>query len=863
MRCFLSVLLLTISPVLSGQVFTDVSEELGVQHTYVDGLYGGGVSFYDADKDGWDDITFCSNSIGIVLYRNTEGVFDDGIILIQSTDEFKSAHWVDYDNDGDADLFVTRYLSNWSLYQNNGSIYELEDVTEEANLPAFTFYETMGHSWGDIDRDGDLDLYICNYNLDDATNFLFLNNGDGTFSDVTEENGAGDGHKPSFQSIFVDLNHSRKLALFVINDRMPHANSYYKIDPSGLTDITAFTGMEIYMCSMNTSIADYDHDGDFDMYITNTTGGNHLLDNDIENSHFTNVAQAAGVAIFERSWSALWVDYDNNGWEDLHVCKNSFLGSSSQNKLFQNNQDATFTDVTNPDFLPDAPNTASYSSAKGDFNQDGYIDIVVLNQNPHNAELLQNSGGTNNYVTVNLQGVFSNSDAIGSRIDVWANGEQYMRFTHCGEGYLTQNSATNIIGIGTAESIDSIRIEWPNGLTEFLYDISANDRLFIVEGQLTDELTSSYAQMQYSDTSLCGLDSLLLIANVPDDITWNTGLQNDSLWVTSTGAYWYTFLFNQEVFYSDTLNVFSNEIFDATITTSPSLCYTDETGSIGYELNDEDELSYYTVNGELDASLTSLQAGTYELILVNEVGCMYWDTVTIASAPELITEFEVSQALCFDELSTVNLTIAGGTPSYITYWEGFNPNDAIPGTFFPYVTDANGCTSGSMVTIEPVTQVSVDLSALPSLNGNDGSITLGIEGGTGDYTFQWSGSDGFTSNDQNLSDLAPGFYTLIAQDSNGCIVSDSILVTAVTVVELVNFDGVIYPQPADDYVVIESTSPIQKTDIYDLQGRLIETFFNSSSELRTKLNIAHLFAGPYLLLLHHEQGLSRTILIVK
>lgn len=850
MRLLSILFCLLISTSLLAQQFVDVTEDQGILHNYVGGEYGGGTSFYDVDGDGWDDITLCGNLSGVRLYRNEEGIFDSGTTIVQSTDEIKSAHWVDYDNDGDADLFVTSYLMPWKLYQNNGSVYDLVDVTSESLLPSTMFYETMGHSWADINKDGHLDLYICNYNTIGASNFLFLSNGDGTFTDVTDDYGVSDSFKSSFQSMFFDYNHNGQPDLFVINDREPFSNSLFKGEIENFSDITTFSGMEHYICAMNTSIADYDKDGDFDIYISNSTEGNYLMNFDSENSSYTNLADDAGVAVYERSWSALWVDFDNDGWEDLHVSKNPFAGATGQNRLFQNNQDGTFTNTTDLGYLPNDATSPSYSSAMADFNGDGFTDIIVLNEAPFNSQLLQNVPTIeNNFIKINLEGTISNRDAIGTWMEVWTNGEKQIRYTQCGEGYLTQNSKTEIIGIGTATNVDSIRFEWPNGLVEMLYDIPANEKIEVIEGDISLSLVDGYQVINAETSLLCGTDSLLLVASAPGDITWNNEVQTDSLWVTQAGDYFYTFTFLGVDYESETITINGNDSFSANILSLAPLCYGENSGSLSFELGPDDELTSYSINDEVNGPITNLSSGVYNVILTNQNACEYAAEITVDEPAEFSVEYTVNQALCFGEVSTVDASVTGGQGSINYFWIGFNPQEASPGVFFPYIQDENGCEASGSVEILEVIELETTIESTPAIDGNTGTIALTITGGAGNYDVSWSGPNGFTSSETNLSDLEAGFYTVIVQDENGCISSSSILVSDTFIQELDQFQGLVYPIPATKFLFVESSLQLDQLQLFDLSGRKQLDILLTPGNLFTQLNVEQIASGMYILLI--------------
>jgi len=863
MRLTLLLILGFCSGPAAAQLFTEVSSDLGINYSYNGGNYGGGVSFYDADHNGWDDMTFCTNGDGVIIYQNFNGVFSPPINVVSGPGQVKQAIWIDYDNDGDSDLFVTRHFGKWSLHQNTGSILELIDVTVSAGLDIADFPQGGGSCWADIDNDGFLDVYIPNYDYVEGSpkNFLYHNNGDGTFSDVSEISGADDGNKASFQGLFFDYDQNGTQDLFVINDRLPFTNSFFKNDGNGIfNNTTAFAGLEQYIFSMNASISDINHDGEYELYITNNPTGNYLFSFNPQIQQFHDISSSSGTQVFDHSWAGNWLDADNDTWEDLYVAVSPFWGQPGQDQFFFNNGDGTFTmDIASTGFDGDA--TFSHSTAIGDFNNDGFSDLVVVNKAPQPSNVFRNNGNNNHYLKVALEGVNCNIDAFGARIEVYLGDELLIRTVHGGECYMTQNSKTEIFGLGAAEMVDSLSVIWPGGFTETAYNISVDQKIKIVEGEITEINAQVLGNIDYTNLNLCLTDSILLFASNTEPVLWNNSVFADSIWVASPGEYTFSYSIFNTPYSSETVTVIGTNDFNLDINVTNLLCYGQQSGAISIDVLGTEAIESYTLNGALNAELENLTAGTYELTVLSENGCEVFETIEVTEPEELLTEYEVTQSECFGEVTTVSVSISGGTPSYATFWQGFNPNDANAGTFFPYVTDANGCEASGTVTIDPVLEVVVSLSSQPSVNGDDGQISLEIEGGTGDYTFQWSGPDGFTSDAQNLFDLSPGFYTIVAQDSNGCIVSDSILVTAVSVLELVDFECLIYPQPAEDVVFIESLLPLTQIDLYDLQGRKVLTAASFSS--KTKLEVNHLTAGTYLLVLQSNSSFSQRILILK
>ena len=243
--------------------------------------------------------------------------------------------WVDVDGDDDLDLFVTQRLAPNKLWIRNAEGM-LVEVPNAGGLAGGSNERTYGTSWGDYDRDGDLDVYCCKFHaapVNTESNRLFQNLGgvdlNVNFSDVTETAGVGNGVKQTFQSSWIDLNDDGWLDLHVINDRTVFKDALYlNLQDGTFEDISVEIGLDLGIYSMSSSFADYDKDLDWDVFISNgATSQNRLMncmsslegtDDDLGLS-YQNVANQAGVVLDELAWAGLWMDADNNGWQDLLI----------------------------------------------------------------------------------------------------------------------------------------------------------------------------------------------------------------------------------------------------------------------------------------------------------------------------------------------------------------------------------------------------------------------------------------------------------------------------------------------------------------------------------------------------------------
>lgn len=470
-------------PLVQAQIlFEEKAVELGINITGSFSTQLGGVSFYDYDNDGWDDLTFaCKENFSVRFFKNNSGTFVEETFNITVPGHSKQVLWVDYDNDGDNDLFVARLDAANKLYNNDGN-FNFTDVSGIAGIPNTILY-TYGASFGDYDNDGDLDLFLSN--KDDnkiIPNQLYKNNGDGTFTDVSLIAGISSVGHLSFCSAFFDYDNDGFLDIYISNDRFVNTNILYKNNGNGtFTDVSTSSGAGVAANAMSTTIDDYNYDGFLDIYVTNTTEGNHLLKNNGDGT-FTDLATTTGTIFNSIGWGANFFDADNDTDLDLYVCSmiNDTASGLMTSGFYQCDTGYSYTVPTTAGFTNDA--FTSFSNAIGDINNDGYQDFVVANQAPENHTLWRNAGGTNNWLKVKLEGTSSNKAGIGARIKATVNGQAMYRYILCGEAFLGQNSATEIFGLGTEATIDMLEIFWPSGLVDTLTNVTANQVLNVVEG---------------------------------------------------------------------------------------------------------------------------------------------------------------------------------------------------------------------------------------------------------------------------------------------------------------------------------------------------------------------------------------------
>ncbi len=479
------IFLLAIHTISLGQVqFIEQAQALGcINSSYGTGTLGGGISFFDFDNDGWDDITVSSEEgLPVRFFKNNNGFFSEIDLGIEDElFETKTVQWVDFDNDGDYDFFVTSNINSNRLYENNGNM-EFVDITDAAGLN-LTNHKSYGGSWGDYNKDGWLDLFVSSrYFESGIPSFLYKNNGDGTFTNVTASTGLSLDNHLTFCSAFFDYNNDGWQDIYLANDKINYPNLLYKNNGDDtFTEVALEAGANISIDAMSTAIGDYNNDGWLDIYVTNTLLGNSFLKSNGDGT-YTDVAIENGTLMESIAWGAVFLDADNDAIIDLYVSSMftenpTYLTSA----FYENDGTGIFTIPEDAGFENDA--AVSFSNAIGDIDNNGYPDIIVLNYTPDNIYLWKNiSPETNNWIKIKLQGVESNRQGIGSWIEISVDGQKQYNYTLCGEGYLGQNSAYEFFGIADATAIDYIKVTWLSGIIDFIPNPVINEHLTIVEG---------------------------------------------------------------------------------------------------------------------------------------------------------------------------------------------------------------------------------------------------------------------------------------------------------------------------------------------------------------------------------------------
>ncbi len=537
-----------------GATFVDVARAAGLnaqtiyggehKNKYLLETTGCGVAFYDYDNDGWLDI-FVVNGWRLegfpagqeptshLFKNNRDGTFTD----ITAKAGLIHHGWGqavcvgDYDNDGFDDLFVSYFGKN-VLYHNNGD-GTFTDVTEKAGVGGNGKRWNTGCAFVDYDRDGKLDLFVANYiDLDLATapvpesgpclykgvmvacgppglkggkNLLFHNNGDGTFTDVSESSGILSSNGTFGLGVLTgDFDNDSWPDIYVANDSSPSA--LYQNKKNGkFEDIAVIAGCALSpdgkpQAGMGVSAADYDLDGNLDIVKTNFAGDTPSLYHNLGGANFEDTTFTAGLGAHTQylGWGCGFFDFDNDGWADILICNGHVYpeveqlkteaGYAQRKLLYRNLRNGKFEEVTDMAGPGITTPAAARGCAFGDFDNDGDIDMVVNTVNGPPQLLRCDSSSGNNWIKVKTIGTKSNRSGIGARVSCIATfpGEtkphRQIDEVRSGGGYFSQSDLRVHFGLGKADKVDVLEIRWPSGQVDTMKDVAANQVVFVKEG---------------------------------------------------------------------------------------------------------------------------------------------------------------------------------------------------------------------------------------------------------------------------------------------------------------------------------------------------------------------------------------------
>jgi len=542
-RIFSLILACTLATpnVYASIVLHDVSHESGITFVHTDGSSGrrylvesvsAGLALFDYDRDGDVDIYFLNGAplkgtrVDVVprnrLYRNDgKWAFTD---VTQQAGVGNTGFGLgvtagDYDNDGDLDLYVNNYGPN-CLYRNN-SDGTFTDVTARAGV-------TNGHKVGaathflDMDKDGDLDLFVANYldftyenhlmrsskgipryagptDFPPTTNNLYRNNGDGTFTDVSRSSGLADHQGWGMGGVCADYDSDGDTDIYLAND--VYANFLFENDGTGrFTETGLLAGLAYDLHgddqgSMGIDCADYDNDGRLDFYQTSYARESTTLYRNLDGDMFEDVTTVTGAGTGTRpyvTWGTGMIDFDNDGDRDIFVATghlqdnielyDNTTTTRTLNQLLMNTGNGKFKNVSAQS--GDGMQVAQRSRGAGfdDLDNDGDVDVVILNARQGPTLLRNDSATGHHWIQIRLRGTKTNRDGVGARVCVVAGDLTQTDEVHSGRGYQSHYGMRLHFGLGDRTLVDRIEVRWIGGGVDVFENIAADQLIELSEG---------------------------------------------------------------------------------------------------------------------------------------------------------------------------------------------------------------------------------------------------------------------------------------------------------------------------------------------------------------------------------------------
>ncbi len=520
--------------------FADITAEAGIRFRHFNGatgefyfpeIAGPGAAFLDYDRDGDQDIFLVNGSSlpepkpatdpNSQLYRNDGGgTFTE--VTAQSGIDLRGLFGMgvaagDYDNDGDPDLYVTGYLRSVLLVNNGDGTFI--DGTDSAGVRNPGRWATSA-GFFDFDRDGFLDLFVCNYVVFDMEvnppcsgggfrsychpsafegdpNVLYRNNGDGTFSDVSEVSGIAGARGKSLGVAFADYDQDGWMDLFVANDTV--ADFLFHNQGDGTFQEVGFVAGVAYnedghaRAGMGVDFGDYDGDGRLDLIVTNFTSEGNALFRNTGDGSFAEVTRHTGIrknSFLKVGFGVRFFDYDNDTDLDVMAVNGHVIPriaeyrddtSFPQVKLLYDNREGKFRERSRESGDCFSVRNVGRGAAFADIDNDGDVDALVTN-NAGGVQLLRNDGGNqSNWLLLKLVGTKSNRDSIGSRLTAHIGDRIVVTQVQRAASYLSSQDPRVHLGLGESSAVDRLRIDWPSGRTQVLQALPGNRILTIEE----------------------------------------------------------------------------------------------------------------------------------------------------------------------------------------------------------------------------------------------------------------------------------------------------------------------------------------------------------------------------------------------
>jgi FG-GAP-like repeat/ASPIC and UnbV len=805
------------------------------------GSMGSGVSFFDVDEDGWDDITVAAAGNPTKYYRNNQGSFEL-LYAFPNTNDGKSCVWADIENDGDNDLVVSRTSGGLQVFRNEGGnvFLDISSIIQYLENAEGSYW---GISLSDMDRDSYLDLAVANYSMS-SPNALFKNITGNTLQQVYQP-ALESNTSLSFQPAFADINSDFYPEVFFCNDH-EQGNELYLLDSDGIyTDESQSSGVYFPADAMSAAWCDVDHDHDLDLFASNSPMAPYLLMLNNGSGQFS-LDPNSDLIHSVQGWGTLFIDAENDGWEDLFICTQVGQYNSEGNNVYLHNENGVFID-NEISAMTDLA-LGFYSNAKGDYNNDGRYDILATPEVVESLHLFENTtSNTAHYLKFKLNGRLSNRNGFGVHYTCHCGDFVSYGYTQCGENYLSQNSQNIILGLNDHTLIDSLILAWPSGIIDKYYHVPVDQFLQFTEAETLDGISVAYDP--------CGFSLPVASVNAAfTDIVWSIGDVNTTSIVANTDSLAATVStgFGNSIQFS--LTGIQTEISSYTWEITPPLCNTSQ--GIAH-------LNWVIENSStmVDTSFTISQ-GLNHLSYTTTTGCLISDTLfteaefsinvlqTLASPIcqgqdfgiiELLTETTHSSGIIDTILHSIDGLAAGWNSGIVTDnqncsidWSAYipqstwnitaqqpqcaeDPTGQIVIEYFPdeneiisfadtlsqltsgyyersYESMPDGCAFQWELMLNPLESIDWALN-YPNLLCPGDSFQLSAEVITSGNIITWNGPE-------NNSWLEAGSYTLSIETANGCISQQAFTIenyAALSVEETITYE--------EDFAEIEISVP--------------------------------------------------------
>jgi hypothetical protein len=529
---------ITFENILLGSGIDFVLNNSASEHRYQAETMAGGVALFDYNNDGLLDIYFtnCAHLPDLDkssprfhnrLYRNNgNGTFTDVTESAGMRGNFYSmgVAAADYDNDGYPDLFVAG-ANGYQLFHNNGN-GTFTDVTEKAGLrrshPDLAHVFSVAAGWFDYDNDGFLDLIVINYlkwspeidvtciskgvkaycspdNYAGLPNLLFHNNGDGTFTDVSESSGIFKFVGKGMGVAFADYDGDGFTDIFIANDTyrnfLFHNNGNGTFTETGILSGVAYSESGKSVAGMGADFRDIDNDGKPDIFMTDMFGEGFLYFRNLGNGIFedeTGPSGIRGLAMRLTGWGTGIFDFDNDSWKDIFTCNAAILDNSEyvdgipykmRNTIVRNLGNGKFEDVSGTAGKDFQHAAAHRGAAFGDLNNDGRIDIITNSLGAEPEIFINRTQNGHHWLLVELEGTRSNRDGLGAKIAIIAGGKSQYNHATTSVGYGSSSDRRVHFGLGTESRVETLEVVWPSGARQSFRDVKADQILKIKEPQ--------------------------------------------------------------------------------------------------------------------------------------------------------------------------------------------------------------------------------------------------------------------------------------------------------------------------------------------------------------------------------------------